>query len=79
MDVQKALKPLGGMSKSWDVAGEILSMVCKGEALEHTTAFLASVTRPKLSQGKCPGQKRVSEHVFCLAVLKALRGGQGTV
>lgn len=41
-------------------------MVCKGEAvpLEHTTAFLASLTLPKLSQGKCPGQKRVSEHVF---------------
>ena len=49
-------------------------MVCEGEAvpLEHTAAFLACLTLPTLSQGKCPGQKRVSEHVLCLAVLKAL-------
>lgn len=66
MGVQKALKPLGGMSKCWDIAEEILSMVCKGEAvpLEDTAAFSASLTLPKLSQGKCPGQKRVSEHIF---------------
>lgn len=52
MDVQEALKPPAGMSKHWDVAELILSMVCEGEAvpLEHTAAFLASLTVPKLSQ-----------------------------
>jgi len=74
LDVQKALEPPGGTSKSRDVAEEVLSMVCRGEAVppELTAALLASLTLPKLSQGKCPGQKRVSGHVFCPAVLKAL-------
>lgn len=65
MDVQEGLKPPAGMSKHWDVAELILSMVCKGEAvpLEHMVAFLASLTLPKLSRQKCRGQKRVSEHV----------------
>lgn len=66
MDAQKALKPPGETSKCWDVAEEILSMVCEGEAvpLEHTAAFLASLILPKLTYRKCPGQKRVSGHVF---------------
>lgn len=57
------------MSKHWDVVEEILSTVCEGEAVppEHAAAFLASLTLPKLSQGKCPGQKRVSGHFFFFA------------